>query len=168
MALSVLRTTFSSNTHVQSSCGARCLILVGPFVYFHISCVRKMKALARLRGCAGSLEPSLVAYAISTIISWAGSNLEPSAIRCRARCLILVGPFVYFHTSCVRTAKALASLRGCAGSPEPSLVAYPISTIISWAGSNLEPSASSAITLNFSKIKPNLHIWRVHIWGVYS
>ena len=48
---------------------------------------------------------------------------------------ILVGPFVYFHTSCVRTAKALARLRGWAGSPEPSLVAYVISTIISWAGS---------------------------------
>ena len=45
----------------------------------------------------------------------------------------LVGPFVYFHTSCVRTAKALARLPGCAGSPEPSLVAYVISTIISWA-----------------------------------
>ena len=46
----------------------------------------------------------------------------------------LVGPFVYFQTLCVRTAKALVSLRGCAGSPEPSLVAYVISTIISWAG----------------------------------
>ena len=46
----------------------------------------------------------------------------------------LVGLFVYFHTSCVRTAKALARLRGCTGSPEPSLVAYVISTIISWAG----------------------------------
>ena len=43
----------------------------------------------------------------------------------------LVRPFVYFHTSCVRTAKALARLRRCAGSPEPSLVAYVISTIIS-------------------------------------
>ena len=41
--------------------------------------------------------------------------------------------FVYFHSSCVRTAKALAS----AGSPEPSLVAYVISTIISSAGSDL-------------------------------
>ena len=47
----------------------------------------------------------------------------------------LVGPFVYFHTSCVRTAKALARLCRCTGSPEPSLVAYGISTIISWAGS---------------------------------
>ena len=45
-----------------------------------------------------------------------------------------VGPFVYFHTSCVRTAKALA--RPCRCAPEPSLVAYVISTIISWAGSN--------------------------------
>ena len=34
-------------------------------------------------------------------------------------------------SSCVRIAKALARLRGCAGSPEPSLVAYVISTIIS-------------------------------------
>ena len=47
----------------------------------------------------------------------------------------LVVPFVYFHTSCVRTSKALARLRGCAGSPEPLLVAYVISTIISCAGS---------------------------------
>ena len=47
----------------------------------------------------------------------------------------LIEPFVYFHTLCERTAKALARLRGCAGSPDPSLVAYVISTIISWAGS---------------------------------
>ena len=47
----------------------------------------------------------------------------------------LVGSFVYFHTLCMRSAKALARLRECAGSPEPSLVAYVISTIISWAGS---------------------------------
>ena len=50
----------------------------------------------------------------------------------------LVGSFVYFNTSCVRTAKALARLRGCASSTEPSLVAYVISTIISWAGSFTE------------------------------
>ena len=48
----------------------------------------------------------------------------------------LVGPFVYFNTSCVRTAKALARLRGCAGSSESSLVAYVVSMLISWAGSN--------------------------------
>ena len=45
----------------------------------------------------------------------------------------LVGPFVYFHTSCVRAAKALARLRGSAGSPEPSLVAYVIyHKLMSW------------------------------------
>ena len=45
----------------------------------------------------------------------------------------LVGPFVYFHTSCVRTANALARLRGCAGSPEPSLVAYDkYHNLMSW------------------------------------
>ena len=35
----------------------------------------------------------------------------------------LDGPFVYFHTSCMWTAKTLARLRGCAGSPESLLVA---------------------------------------------
>ena len=43
--------------------------------------------------------------------------------------------FVYFYTSCVRTAKILAWLHGCTGSPESLLVAYVISTIISWADS---------------------------------
>ena len=45
----------------------------------------------------------------------------------------LVRPFVYFHTLCVQTVKALAKLRRCkcAVSPEPSLFAYAISTIIS-------------------------------------
>ena len=50
----------------------------------------------------------------------------------------LVGLFVYFHTSCLWTAKALVRLRRCAGSPEPSLVACVISTINSRAGSNKE------------------------------
>ena len=45
----------------------------------------------------------------------------------------LVGPFVYFYSSYVRTAKALVRLRGCAGSPELSLVAYVVRTIISLA-----------------------------------
>ena len=42
----------------------------------------------------------------------------------------LVGSFTYFHASCVRITKTLAGLRGCVCSPEPSLVAYAISTII--------------------------------------
>ena len=49
---------------------------------------------------------------------------------------LLIGLFVYFILRFVWTAKALARLCGLAGSPEPSLVAYVISTIISWAGSN--------------------------------
>ena len=36
----------------------------------------------------------------------------------------------------MRTAKALARLSGCAGSPEPLLVAYVISTLVSGTGSN--------------------------------
>ena len=47
----------------------------------------------------------------------------------------LDGPFVYFHTSCVQTAKALSRMHGWPGWPEPSPVACEISTIISWAGS---------------------------------
>ena len=43
--------------------------------------------------------------------------------------------FLVVHTSCVRTAKALARWHRCAGLPEHSLVAYVISNIISWAGS---------------------------------
>ena len=61
----------------------------------------------------------------------------------------LDGPFVYFHTSWVRTAKAVARLRECAGSPEPSLVAYVISTIISWAG--------SFVTSIYLSLRLNLH-----------
>ena len=63
----------------------------------------------------------------------------------------LVGPFDFFHTSCVRTAKALARLRGCEGSPEPSLVAYVISTIISCAGSFYYVSKTNTTFYYFSK-----------------
>ena len=45
--------------------------------------------------------------------------------------------FVCFHASCVLSAKTLVRLYGCAGSPEHSLVAFVISTEISWAGSFL-------------------------------
>ena len=72
---------------------------------------------------------------------------------------VLVGPFVYFNTLCVRTAKVLASLQGCAGSPEPSLVAYVISTIISWAGSisdcKKNPVSKSKISSIFDNLNKN-------------
>ena len=62
-----------------------------------------------------------------------------AAIQCDYMSHFLVGPFAYFHTSCLRTEKDLARLRGCAGSPVPSLIAYVINTIISWAGLNVFP-----------------------------
>ena len=46
-------------------------------------------------------------------------------------------PFIYFHTLCMQTASALARLCKCPGLPEPLLVAYVISTIISWADSKI-------------------------------
>ena len=60
----------------------------------------------------------------------------------------LVGPFVSFHISCMRTAKALARLRGCTASPGSSLVAYVISTIISWASSNGDSIPNQSVFLN--------------------
>ena len=62
--------------------------------------------------------------------SW-GRTFEPS----HEIMALFIGPLVYCHTLSVRTATTLARLRECAGSPEPSLVAYLISSIISWAGS---------------------------------
>ena len=62
----------SSNAHAQPYSGVRCLILgVNLRLFLYYVCAR---ALVRLRGCAGAPEPSLFAYAISTIIPCAGSN----------------------------------------------------------------------------------------------
>ena len=48
-------------THMRSHpVGLDVWILVEPFVYFHTSCLQTVKALARLRECAGSSESSLV------------------------------------------------------------------------------------------------------------
>ena len=75
MALFVLHKLILQTCMCSHPLGLDVWFLVGPFVYFHTSCVRTAKVLARLRICAGSAESSLVAYAISTIISWAGSNI---------------------------------------------------------------------------------------------
>ena len=72
MALFVLRKLILQTRMRSHPVGLDVWFLVGPFVYFHTSCVWTAKALARLCGCAGSSEPSLVAYVISIIISWAG------------------------------------------------------------------------------------------------
>ena len=42
--------------------------------------------------------------------------------------------FLLIHCLYERAAKVLARLRGCAGSPEPSLLAYAISTKFAWRG----------------------------------
>ena len=46
----------------------------------------------------------------------------------------LVGPFVYFHTSCVWTAKALVRLHQCADLPEPpwSPMFFKYHNLVSW------------------------------------
>ena len=76
-----------------------------------------------------------------------------------------VGSFVYFHTSCVWTAKALARLRRCTGSPEPSLVAYVIDkyrNLMSWLKchflSQLTPKKSKYVRLTFHEEN---HIWLI-------
>ena len=69
---------------------------------------------------------------------------------------MFVRPFIYVHTLCVRTAKALARLRG---SPEPSLFASAISTIISWAGSIIAFQRHKEdiinVTINKTQSNPN-------------
>ena len=77
MALFILRKLIFQTRMRSHPVGLDDWFLVGLFVYFHTSCLRTAKALARLRGCAGSAEPSLVAYVIYTIISWAGSYETP-------------------------------------------------------------------------------------------
>ena len=73
MALFVLRKLILQTRMRSHPVGLDVWFLVGPFIYFDTSCVRTEKALARLRECEGLHEPSLVAFVISTIISWAGS-----------------------------------------------------------------------------------------------
>ena len=53
---------------------------------------------------------------------------------------ILISIFIYIHTLRKQAAKALVSLRFCAGSPEILLLDNAISTKISFAGSYNQPS----------------------------
>ena len=56
------------------------------FLLIHCLYERAAKVLARLRGCAGSPEPSLLAYAISTKFAWRG---PVNVIRVKLHTLIL-------------------------------------------------------------------------------
>ena len=92
------------------------------------------KQLVKIKGKVITMEPSreiMALFAPRKLILQTRMRSHPVGLDV----WLLVGPFIYFHTSCIRTAKALVRLRGCAGSPESSLVAYVISTIFSWAGS---------------------------------
>ena len=60
----------------------RKIILILSFSYFHTSCVRRAKALARLRGCACSPEPLLVAYVAGTISSYKLAHVRVASDRC--------------------------------------------------------------------------------------
>ena len=62
----------SSNVHAQPSTGAMCLMFgrtfhLFPYFIAWASANKTVKALVRLRRCAGSPEPSLVAYVINSI-----------------------------------------------------------------------------------------------------
>ena len=67
--------------HLWSSSGARRLIFGQTLRLLpYITCANSKGSGETVCGCAGSPEPSLVAYVISTctIISWAGSNIHYS------------------------------------------------------------------------------------------
>ena len=72
------RTPYYSNPHGQPSSGARCLIFCQTLCLLPFFMWANSEGSGRLRGCVGSPEPLLVAYVISTIILWAGSNTDPS------------------------------------------------------------------------------------------
>ena len=79
--------------------------------------------------CVRPNEPSLeimIRFVLSKLILQTRVRSHPVGLDV----WFFIGPFLYFHTSCAQIAKALARLRGCAGSPDPSLVVYVISTII--------------------------------------
>ena len=59
---------------LQTPSGAWCLIFGQTLHLLPYFMCANSKALARLRRCTGSSEPSLVAHVISTNISWAGWN----------------------------------------------------------------------------------------------
>ena len=87
VVLSVLRKLILQRYMCSHPVGLDVWFLVGPFIYFHTSVCEQQRLWwdcmhARLRGCAGSPEPSLVAYVISTTISWAVSNVHVQGQKC--------------------------------------------------------------------------------------
>ena len=102
----------------------------------HVQRIANWMMLRSLFSWDGSFEPTheiMILFVLHKLILQKHMRSHPVGLDV----WFLVGLFIYFHTSCVRTTKSLARLHGCAGSPEPSLVAFVISTIISWDGSFL-------------------------------
>ena len=101
MVLFILRKPILQKRMCSHPMGLDVWFMVGQFVYFRTSCVWTMKALVRLRECAGSPEPSLIAYVISTIISWAGSFEYCCYLQDRPQLpleLILIYIWSYIHS----------------------------------------------------------------------
>ena len=59
------------NAHAGVSSGNVGLIIIWVFIYIHTLCMLAVEAMARMRMCAGSPEPSLLGFMICAKISWA-------------------------------------------------------------------------------------------------
>ena len=99
--------------------------LVRLFVYFHTSCVRTAKALARLcawaiAGCLCGKYHKLMSWLICAISS---EPIVRGCFICECVCLCVIVASSWY-SSYRRPAKAQASLRIRAVSPGPSLFAY--------------------------------------------
>ena len=182
MALFVLRKLILQKLMRSHPVGLDVWCLVGSFVYFHTSCVRIAKALARLHLLFFNLykiwplfsNHILTQKLITQLVDWldfcmniwcrtiylkhigasswdygtfrppkthsSKAHAQPS---CGARCLMFGRTLRLLPYFMCANSEGSGRLSGCAGSPEPSLVAYVISTIISWAGSLLNYSQRS-------------------------
>ena len=116
--------------------------------------MRTTKTLVRLGRCPGCSESSLGAHAILLVLLWGGSNepshekrtlvschLDPSNTHAqplsRMRDVAVCLKLSRYNVLYLQTGKALARLHGCAGLPEPLLIAYAIRTFFTWAGSTI-------------------------------
>ena len=126
---------------------ARSLIFVEPLFFLRVPFRIHMsqndvirlfvKAGARSAGCPHLLanRTSLISHLMRLWHFWRILQTRMRSYSVGIDAWLLVGSFVYSHTSCVRTAKALARLCGCADSPEPSLVAHVVGkchNLMSW------------------------------------
>ena len=74
--------------------------------------------------------------------------------------------FLLIHCLYERAAKVLARLRGCAGSPEPSLLAWAISTKFAWRGPNNVHIAKNSVFIHDFKL--NSLFPCVCVWVIWS